>query len=99
MKAFLKACVISLIFNGAGFVLNLLLALADIISPLGIPINGGECDGFVGFGIQYMVLYPLTNDPSDSGIDSMIEFEPFTLIIGFIIVFVIAFIVLKKRGE
>ncbi|MBP5684439.1 MAG: hypothetical protein J6X02_04200, partial [Bacilli bacterium] len=71
--------------------------------PIGFHIQGGEYDGYTGFGILLEKIYPMTSDPSTGGSYMQVSFSftDFLVFLGlsFILVFVIVTVIRLLRGK
>ncbi len=97
-----KLSIISLIITAGMFLANLLCGIFLDFLPFGIMLFGGEMYQMVGCGVNIVHFVPMTSidDPVKSS--THINFEPFTLILTFVVVFFIALMIYrlnKRRAE
>lgn len=88
-----KAAIISCLVSGAGFLINLVSYLLFKDFPLGITQWGGDYSGKSGFGLLLNRVYPMTamNEPAPQN-TVWLSFEPVSLVISLVAVFVISLI-------
>ena len=96
LKPSIAALIISAIVNTAGFLANLISYFATKNLLIYIPYSGGEWSGQAGFGLFLNHLYPMTSSAQQQGSEKIwIRFDPVSLLITLVIVFVAAYIILK----
>ena len=90
-----KAAIVSCIVSGTGFLINLLGYLISKDIPLGITQWGGDYSGKSGFGLLLNRVYPMTKvGDSVPRNTTWLTFEPVSLIMSLVAVFVIALVCL-----
>ena len=95
MKPSVKGLIISLAVNTIGFLINMISYFTSKTLLLSIPMSGGEWSGQAGFGLMLNHTYPMTSAANQEHGRIWIQFEPVTLFVTIVIVFVISYIILK----
>ena len=100
MKRLILAAIVSLVLNAAAFVVNLLSWQGDHHLPLALRMHGGEITAETGFGLRGTHLYAMTQDQLTT---HSLRFDPLSMILCFLAVFLAAYLILliigKLRGK
>ena len=94
-KIILKSVLGSLLLNGICMLINLISYYTAGMIPLGISVNGGEMRGKLGFGIYIEKIYPESNTEIGRQVRESINFEPISIAISFLVIFLLLFAVLR----
>ena len=87
------SAILSLILTIIGLLINLIGSLVFKFAPLTRTLYGGEIILHIGFGINFQEIVPMSSSPNDVDGFTIVEFEPISLIISIIIIFVITLLV------
>ena len=103
-KKLLKTGIISLVITIVLMIINLISANVFHTMPLSVTFPGGECTEYIGLGVIFLVIYPMTDGTGPSIIYRVgFDFPSFiiTFIILFVLIFLIGFIIgkIKKKGN
>ncbi len=94
-----RSLIVTLIANVACFLINRITFIFTDNIFLGLTSDGGECRQTVGFGWLVTRLYPMTVAGEAPSKIIKISFEPFSLIITLIVIFIISFILMLLFGK
>jgi len=104
MKKSLKlSIIITTILNVSCSLINYVCARFFNFLPIGFHLQGGEYDGYVGFGVSLEKIYPMTSYQleSEATINVYFSFQTFLFFFAltFILIFVIISVIKLLRGN
>ena len=96
-----KSSIYSFIITLLGCLVNLIsIKIFNIVPPLALTIPGGDCIDYIGFGIDALKVFPLTDDPSSISVQQIyVSFNIMSFISSFIILFLIFLIILIIKNK
>lgn len=95
-----KSSIYSFIITLLGCLINLVsIKIFNIVPPLALTIPGGDCIDYIGFGIDALKVFPLTDGSSISVQPIDVSFSIISFISSFIILFLIFLIILIIKNK
>ena len=95
-----KSSIYSFIITLLGCFINLVsIKIFNIVPPLALTIPGGDCIDYIGFGIDALKVFPLTDGSSISVQPIDVSFSIISFISSFIILFLIFLIILIIKNK
>ncbi len=99
MRKLTKSLKVSAVITGIIVAINWIIFAITSKVLLGISMGGGEMEGTIGIGIYRQIIYPLSNSAEGIKPTMTVHFEPITIILTLVVIFVISMIVLSLRGR
>ena len=95
-----KSSIYSFIITLLGCLINLVsIKIFNIVPPLAVTIPGGDCIDYIGFGIDALKVFPLTDGSSINVQPIDVSFSIISFISSFIILFLIFLIILIIKNK
>ena len=89
----------SVVVTFIGLFINLICSIIFKIAPLTHRISGGDIIEHKGFGIDFAKIYSNSPQARNGGVSTSIKFDFISLLVSYIIVFVVVLIIKSIIGR
>ena len=75
------------------FLVNIICAYGFNILPFSYKIPGGDCIEYIGFGVELLEIFTISLAKETVGSTYQVSFEPISIVISFVAIFVIVLLI------